>query len=118
ARRAGSRRRRAVHRSRRLTHTLPAVLRETWVAAVVLLLAVTLAGCSSDSTGGAKPVAATKPVEFTGDIASFYVPPDPLPDGTHGDLIRYQRYPDDAGRRVFLVMYLSESIAGDPIAVT
>ena len=89
--------------------------RRTWVAAVLLLLAAVLAGCGSD---GAEHRASVEPVEFRGDVASFYVPPAPLPRGTHGDLIRYQRYDDAAGRRIFRVMYLSESISGHPIAVT
>jgi acetyl esterase/lipase len=94
------------------------VRRRTWLIAVVFLCASAAGACSSSSAEGAKPVAAFTPVAFTGDEASFYVPPAPLPDGTHGDLIRYQRYADDDGRRIYRVMYLSESIAGDPIAVT
>lgn len=83
-----------------------------WLVAGVALGALALVSCSSEDA------AAPQPVEFSGSVASFYVPPNPLPHGTHGDLIRYQSYPDDAGRHLYRVMYLSESVAGKPIAVT
>ena len=96
-----------------------------------VLVACALAGaCSSggDDDGDAGPPegagssaadtsATTAAEEFTdGD---FYAVPDPLPEGSPGDLIRYQPVGEQiAGADAYRIMYLSESVAGDPIAVT
>lgn len=51
--------------------------------------------------------------------AGFYDAPDPLPGGEHGDLVRYQPIadpPDDVSW--YRVMYLSETVAGEPTVVT
>ena len=112
-----------------------------WAALVVVAALGTagVAGCSDDgggtkaaggettasTTGGSgdgststttAPAAAQ---EFTGD-GDFYAVPDPLPGAKHGDLIRYQRLDDAvvAGATAYRIMYRSESLAGDPIAVT
>lgn len=54
--------------------------------------------------------------------AAFYVPPNPLPAGNHGDLIRYEISTANLynSTRVwsFRIMYLSESATGKPTAVT
>ena len=52
--------------------------------------------------------------------ADFYDVPDPLPEGEHGTLIRYEPVEgvDPGGAALWRVMYLSEDVAGDPIAVT
>jgi len=98
---------------------------------LALLVAVALvAGCSGSSGdnaagssgGGGKAsgttasTAAAKPFT-TGD---FYAPPKPLPSGRHGTLIRYQPVDDMniGGAKAYRIMYLSRSVAGDPIAVT
>ncbi len=46
--------------------------------------------------------------------------PEPLPEGEHGTLIRYQAVEDVdvAGASTWRIMYLSEDLAGEPIAVT
>src|SRR5262245_17331270 len=70
-----------------------------------------LSGCPS-----ATPTATVTP---TPDLASFYVPPDPLPGDSPGDLIRFQSIePLAPGSRAWRVLYRSESIAGEPIAVS
>jgi pimeloyl-ACP methyl ester carboxylesterase len=54
---------------------------------------------------------------FGGD--EFYAVPDPLPDGEPGTLLRYEPIdgvPIDGS--AYRIMYLSESVAGEPIAVT
>jgi hypothetical protein len=105
----------------------------------VLLLALGVAACSSDDDGsrasgngngggesasagrsGGHRAPAAKAEEFSGSDDAFYTAPDPLPRGDHGTLIRYQRLPDRqvAGGQVWRVMYLSESVAGDPIVDT
>ena len=55
---------------------------------------------------------------YDGD--DFYAVPDPLPSGPHGTLIRYEPLDDQAfdGATAYRIMYLSESLQGDPIAVT
>jgi hypothetical protein len=85
------------------------------------------AGCSGSSgaseadrtTTSAAATTTTRPAgPFTGD--DFYAVPDPLPSGPHGTLIRYQRSPGYqlGGTVTYRIMYLSESVGGDPIAVT
>ena len=96
--------------------------------AIAVVLAMSLAAACSGSAGGddAGPDARSQAEErvaaalepFTGD--DFYAVPDPLPEGDHGDLIRYEQIEDAPADRAtqWRVMYLSESVAGDPIAVT
>ena len=104
----------------------------------VLVIAVALLGaaCSSDdgddATGTTKPsttaagssttstteAPAPEAEAFTGSDADFYEVPDPLPDGEHGDLLRYQEVGSDDVGTTYRIMYLSESVAGKPIAVT
>lgn len=102
------------------------------LGALVILVAVALvAGCSGsagskaagsagkqggDGSGTTASTAARTP--FTG--SDFYAVPDPLPEGRHGTLVRYQ--PIDeltvAGSTGYRIMYLSRNLSGDPIVVT
>ncbi len=102
-------------------------------AAVVLLLAP-LAGCSGSSdldssatTTEADAASASTTTTAPSDVdvlepgaKGFYDVPDPLPEGPHGTLIRSQVMEDPAfaGATTYRIMYLSESVAGEPIAVT
>lgn len=55
------------------------------------------------------------------DQAGFYDPPDPLPAVPHGTLLRYQPIAETAitSSGIFMrIMYTSETVAGQPIAVT
>jgi len=104
--------------------------------AVVLLLA----GCSDGAGDGSSTSAttttteaagattadppsgateATGPVEVTSE-EELYAVPEPIPDGQHGDLVRYQVVEPATveGATTYRVMYLSESLEGDPIVVT
>jgi hypothetical protein len=101
----------------------------------VLLAVALVAGCSgagggsgsdasddadaSDSSAAAATEPAPASEAFTGD-GDFYAVPDPLPSGEHGTLLRYQELDDVdlAGATAYRIMYLSESVAGDPIVVT
>lgn len=87
-----------------------------------------LGGAGSNSSTPRDKVASDKttpPADADGtlqpfDGPDFYALPDPLPDGPHGTLIRYQPV-DDAkvGRgKVYRIMYLSRSVPGKAIAVT
>lgn len=90
------------------------------VLAGLLLVAPVMAACSDEGAGEATPDSAagagsTVPL-FAGD--DFYTPPDPLPPGEPGRLIRLQAVPADGPGAVYRMMYHSRSLAGDDIAVT
>jgi pimeloyl-ACP methyl ester carboxylesterase len=72
----------------------------------------------SESTSGGGGRTATAAELFTN--GDFFAVPDPLPHGDHGTLVRYQRVADldIGGATAWRVMYLSESVPGDPIVVT
>lgn len=109
-----------------------------WRPLLVLLSLATamLAACSSnDATevaDDATPTTAAASSAPSGDATEaneplapfdggdFYAVPEPLPDGDHGTLIRYEPMQDYElpGATTYRIMYRSESIAGDPIAVT
>jgi len=103
--------------------------RRLGAAAIAVALAAVAAGCSdtspdgNDAAGAAATSTTTAPAyevtePFAGD--DFYAVPDPLPNAPHGTLIRYEPIDDRAidGATAYRIMYLSESVAGDPIAVT
>jgi pimeloyl-ACP methyl ester carboxylesterase len=94
-------------------------------AAVVLAVAAACSGGGAEDAGSGsgddgRPGdggTATSLASYEGD--DFYDVPDPLPDGGHGTLIRYEPVDDDADQMTtWRVMYLSESVAGEQIAVT
>jgi pimeloyl-ACP methyl ester carboxylesterase len=89
----------------------------------LLALGALVGACSDDGgapaiTGTPAPTTTTIPFAVTG--ADVYTPPDPLPDGEHGDLVWAQPIEEWWGspRRAWQVLYLSTSVAGDPIAVS
>jgi pimeloyl-ACP methyl ester carboxylesterase len=104
------------------------------IALVALLVAV---ACSDDAgdpaadsaEGPSTTTEASAPEASTTTLAAdpvvvetddeLYAVPEPIPAGEHGDLVRYQEVEATLdGARSFRVMYLSESVAGDPIVVT
>ncbi|MCB0972282.1 MAG: hypothetical protein KDA97_12310, partial [Acidimicrobiales bacterium] len=112
-------------------------MRARRTASTLLIALVLAAGCSSSSGSDAADDGATDPgadaadttttteptIEvdvYEGDDDGFYEVPDPLPEGPHGTLIRYQRVPDadPEGASAYRIMYLSESVLDEPIAVT
>ncbi|MGH9228493.1 MAG: lipase family protein, partial [Acidimicrobiales bacterium] len=90
----------------------------------LLVLAALTAACSggSDESGAADDESAApaerQPEEFDG--ADFYAAPDPVPDDEHGTLVRYQPVDDldVGGATAWRMMYVSESLEGEPIVVT
>jgi pimeloyl-ACP methyl ester carboxylesterase len=94
-------------------------------AAGVVLITALVAGCSDDG-GNADPDTTEKPEEvayqaeeFAGADGDFYATPDPLPDAEHGTLLRYEpRTTAVEGGTAWRIMYLSESLEGEPITVT
>lgn len=89
-------------------------------AVVAVALASGVAACGNDEPPDDAVAAAEldRPVRHQGDPAAFYVPPDPLPEGRPGDLLRYQDLGVVGGGRGYKILYLSESVAGEPIAVS
>jgi len=61
----------------------------------------------------AAPVATTVP---SGE--AFYVPPDPLSDGDPGDLLRARPFTRPDGTQAWQLLYRSENLAGEPVAVS
>jgi pimeloyl-ACP methyl ester carboxylesterase len=51
---------------------------------------------------------------------AFYTPPDPLPAGAPGTLIRYEELPDALpdGAQAYRILYTSTGLNGEPIAVS
>lgn len=107
------------------------------------LVAAVPACSSDDGDDGAAPTTTDAPAEAPGGEATtttgedaadpaptaepelvtdgdLYAVPDPLPAGEHGQLLRYQEVTPSIldGATTWRVMYLSESLEGDPIAVT
>lgn len=96
------------------------------------LLIALLAGCNdSDNSnislsGGASSGNSSQPIDSSQCAANaaaaedFYLPPDPLPQGQPGDVIRCQPIQTllSIMGSTTLVMYLSTDAHGDPIAVT
>jgi pimeloyl-ACP methyl ester carboxylesterase len=100
--------------------------RAALVAALAFVAACSGSGSGSDggASEGAGPAAGSQATSSP-DLApiaggDFYEVPDPLPEGDHGTLIRYQPVDDldVAGASAWRIMYLSEDLVGDPIAVT
>ena len=100
---------------------------------VVLALALTAvaSACSSGSDGATPTTTQTTPAststttttllaEELATDADFYTVPAPLPAGDHGTLLRFQEVSPSVteGATTFRIMYLSESLEGEPIAVT
>ena len=67
-----------------------------------------------------RPQAATvATIAAPAGLPEFYAVPDPLPEGRPGDLITSEQVAvDGLDGTLWRVMYLSESMAGEPIAVT
>lgn len=105
-----------------------------WCAAVAVALALvaTTTACSSDAadraaaptTTAAAPTSTTTTVpvaeELAPDATDFYTVPDPLPQGLHGTLIRYQEVTPTVleGATTYRIMYTSWNIGSETIAVT
>ncbi|HEY8545871.1 MAG TPA: lipase family protein [Acidimicrobiales bacterium] len=73
-------------------------------------------GRGDDAPATVEPIT---PEELPVDADGFYAPPDPLPAGRPGDLLRYQEVADPPdGVAWYRIMYLSETVQGDPTVVT
>jgi dienelactone hydrolase len=99
-------------------------MRLSGVFVAAALLVVGCSGSASKKDDAATPeteeAAAITAEELPADAADFYTVPDPLPAGEPGDLLSYQGVDGDIvpGTTVWRVMYLSESVQDEAIAVT
>lgn len=97
----------------------------------LLVVAALIAACSGGSDDSDRSDAASADDEAAqGDAGlpeaeefdggDFYAAPDPVPEDEHGTLLRYQPVDDlEIGRATaWRMMYLSESLQGEPIVVT
>lgn len=89
-------------------------------AAAIVAVTALLAACGNDSPKPSVAPTTTTAVRraYTGGADGFYAVPDPLPDGQHGDLIRYESVDAGLGVSTYKILYRSESVAGDAIAVS
>ncbi|MBX3285554.1 MAG: hypothetical protein KF703_09450 [Actinobacteria bacterium] len=97
------------------------------------MVALAATACSG-SDGGAEAVSPTTgpaprpstttttlpPAQELGADDDLYAAPDPLPDVPHGTLLRYQQVTPTVvdGASTYRILYRSESLEGDPIAVS
>mgnify|MGYP006053324233 CR=1 FL=1 len=112
--------------SRRPSSPTPRRLRWAATASVAVLALGSLGACSDDgndeadaiTTAPADATTTTALEPFVGD--DFYATPELLPDGEHGTLVRFAAADDVEvpGGTAYRIMYLSESLEGDPIVVT
>jgi len=90
---------------------------------------VALAACAEDDGDGAEPVATTTTTTTTTapqppvvvEVDDVYAVPDPLPAGSPGDVIQFLQLgtvPDAEGATAWRVLYHSESLEGDDVAVS
>lgn len=89
------------------------------VAAAALLIGACGGDANDDNAGAGE--AATTTVAGIADAPdgdAFYRPPDPLPDGEPGEVIWAGEVPAPEGSVGWRVLYYSESVAGDDIAVS
>jgi pimeloyl-ACP methyl ester carboxylesterase len=107
-----------------VARALPRLVQRLASLGALLLLVATLAACGDDGDSPAAvtttepPTSAAPSFEVTG--TDFYTPPDPLPDGEHGDLIWAEPIDSWWGspRQAWRVLYRSESLEGEDIAVS
>ncbi|WCO65684.1 hypothetical protein PO878_14360 [Iamia majanohamensis] len=102
------------------------------IVLVLCLVATLVAGCSGADEPASTPDAGTPttdegtatqpdpaaPEVFDGSVEDFYVPPDPLPDGEPGDLLRTQAVGTEGGMQTVRIMYLSQDASESLRAVT
>lgn len=96
------------------------IARSSAAFGLTTLLALSLAACSSSSTSSVLPPVTAQSTAH--GVPSFYTPPDPLPAGAAGSLIRAERVTGvplvPSGATVWRVLYHSRSIYGADIAVS
>src|SRR4051794_3495356 len=110
-----------------VTHP-PVAARRRACRAIALLLAlgIGLATACSSSVGSDSPTAAPSPAmprsplprSAGDDVLPAYVPPDPLPPGRPGDVVKSTPWHAVPGMRTWLVLYRSTAADGSPRVVS
>src|SRR3954454_19692564 len=86
--------------------------------ALLLSLGIGLVTACSSSTGSDSPTAAPspavppRPLSAGDDVLPAYVPPDPLPPGQPGDVVKSTPWRAVPGMRTWLVLYRSTAADG------
>jgi alpha-beta hydrolase superfamily lysophospholipase len=86
------------------------------VALLLTVLVLALAACGGGSRKGTGSAASGHPSPPAAD--AFYAPPNPLPPGRPGDLLRSQAWTPVPGATTSLVLYRSTDVRGGPVAVS
>lgn len=101
------------------TARVPVRVSRVALGAILVLLASASVGCGDSNgsaaggSGGSRGELPTVPDD------AFYLPPDPFPSAVPGTLIRSQEVaPIADDSRTFVLLYVSESLVGEPIAVS
>ncbi|MEJ5255291.1 MAG: lipase family protein [Acidimicrobiales bacterium] len=82
-------------------------------AIALLVVLAAIAGIAAFTLRGARER------ELQDALAPFYTPPDPLPPGPPGELIRWEPIdPAPAGALAWRILYHSEDLAGNDVAVS
>ena len=101
------------------TALVPARVSRVALGAILLLLASASVGCGDSSGSAAGGSGGSRGELPTVPDNAFYLPPDPFPSAVPGTLIRSQEVaPIADDSRTFAVLYVSESLAGEPVAVS
>ncbi|WP_369374212.1 lipase family protein [Promicromonospora sp. Populi] len=96
---------------------LPAL--EVLPAGAAAASAATSDSATSDSATSHSAAASDAEVQTAPTVADdFYTPPDPLPDGDDGEVIRWREEPEQLSARNYLVLYHSTNGGGQDIAVS
>lgn len=73
---------------------------------------------SAEGSAAASAVPASGDIDGPFEIPAFYEPPNPLPEGETGDLIRSEEVPAPEGARAWRILYLSETYDGTRVATS
>ena len=73
---------------------------------------------SPERSSTARPSPSAEPPMIASPPGDFYAVPDPLPPGEPGDVIWAERVAGPSGATAWRVLYRSETIHGEPIAVS
>jgi pimeloyl-ACP methyl ester carboxylesterase len=102
------------------------VRRLALLACFGLVAACSASSSSSSTTTAASSTSASTPTSAATTTTSttvpsgdaFYIPPSPLPAGQPGDIIRTRSFAGPAGSTGHLVLYLSQTVDRQPVAVS
>jgi hypothetical protein len=88
------------------------------IAVLVFVAACSDGAATSSPSSTSVPSASTTETTFEALGDEFYEPPDPMPEGSPGTLIRDEEFEAPDGARAWRVLYHSQAIDGRDIAVS